>query len=44
MDLCNTRHRLCAHGEGGWGGGCVQTQGLYSGTYALQIEIVAGYI
>lgn len=38
--LRNARYRLCA---GGGGGDCVQTEGLYSGTYALQIEIAAGY-
>lgn len=38
MALRNARYRLCAHG-----GVCVQTEGLYSRTYALQIGIAAGY-
>lgn len=35
MALRHARYRLV-------GGGCVQTEGLDFGTYALQIEIVAG--
>lgn len=38
MDLCHSSSRLNAHG-----GFCVLTVGLFSETYALQIEIVAGY-
>lgn len=38
MDLCRSSGRLNAHG-----GFCVLTVGLFSETYALQIEIMAGY-